>query len=239
MKAISLLERIGLSANDAKIYLGLIEHGPGTVSDIARQTGIHRPIIYKHLPDLMEKQLITQTTQGKRKLFTAEPPDKLERFMESTLHELQPLLKDLRETYQAQNKRPKIRYFEGKKGIQSVFGDLVQTLGQGDIFYRYSSASEDRGGYLPSNYRAIRDSKKLERFVITNAARAQEKKSRLERALKVVPKEFDIFDHDITQVIYADKVAFIDYNSQSALIIENPALAKFQKNLFKLLYQKL
>lgn len=39
--------------------------------------------------------------------------------------------------------------------------------------------------------------------------------------------------------MYGDKVAFIDYNSETVLLIENPKIAEFQKALFKSLYKRL
>ncbi|MDP3771421.1 MAG: hypothetical protein Q8R16_03925, partial [bacterium] len=59
------------------------------------------------------------------------------------------------------------------------------------------------------------------------------------RAVKVVPPAYNLFQYDVVQLIYANKVAFMDYNTETALIIENSAVAEFQKNMFKLLYDKL
>ena len=62
---------------------------------------------------------------------------------------------------------------------------------------------------------------------------------RLERSVKFVPKNYGLFDYDITEILYGDKIAFIDYNTETGLIIENPVIAEFQKKIFKLLYDKL
>jgi hypothetical protein len=39
--------------------------------------------------------------------------------------------------------------------------------------------------------------------------------------------------------IYANKVWFIDFNTETSIIIENKQIAEFQKKLFKLLYKSL
>ncbi len=57
--------------------------------------------------------------------------------------------------------------------------------------------------------------------------------------MKIVPRNFDLFEYDATELIYADKIAFVDYNTETAVIIENPKLAEFQKKIFKLLFMKL
>jgi len=138
-------------------------------------------------------------------------------------------------------KRPLIKFLEGRKAITFVLNDLVRILKKDDIFYRYSSAKDARKNekYLPHDYRKIRDQKQLQRFVIANENSMIGKKPRLERAVKFVPQNYGLFDYDITQIIYGDKVAFLDYNTETALIIENSIIAEFQKKIFKLLYDKL
>lgn len=99
---------------------------------------------------------------------------------------------------------------------------------------------EPFSAWRPStSVRKLRDQKQLERFVITNAATQERKKPRLEKSVKIVPRNFDLFEYDATELIYADKIAFVDYNTETAVIIENPKLAEFQKKIFKLLFMKL
>jgi hypothetical protein len=54
-----------------------------------------------------------------------------------------------------------------------------------------------------------------------------------------MPEDFGNFDYNITQIIYGDRVAFIDYNSETALVIESKVIADFQEHIFKMLYKKL
>jgi hypothetical protein len=68
---------------------------------------------------------------------------------------------------------------------------------------------------------------------------AKHKKPRLERELIVIPEEIDEFEDDVFMSIYANKVAYIDFNSESSIIIENKQIADFQKKLFKLLFKSL
>jgi len=85
----------------------------------------------------------------------------------------------------------------------------------------------------------MRDQKKLERQVITNSQTAKGKINKIDRFIKVMPPDLGPFEHNVTEIIYADKVAFIDYNSETATIIESKKIADFQKHIFKTLYKKL
>ena len=70
--------KIGLSENDAIIYGTLINSGELLIMDIARLTGLYRPIVYKAIENLKEKGLIRISSVGKRKTYIAESPERLE-----------------------------------------------------------------------------------------------------------------------------------------------------------------
>lgn len=241
MNNVEILKKIGLSEKESAIYLTLLEFGPSTISTIAKKTGIHRPLIYKELPDLQAHGIVRTMPKGKQTLYVAEGPEKLESLFEQLKVQFGELLPQLKSIHQSANKRPIVKYMEGKDGITSIFDDLVTSLKHGDIFYRYSSAKnvQEANNYLSTNYREKRDTKQLERFIITSEAQSKDKKPRLERDIRIVPKEFDLFDYDVTQIIYGDKVAFIDYNTETTLVIENPIIAEFQRKIFKLVYNGL
>jgi hypothetical protein len=199
-------------------------------------------LIYKAIPDLLEKKLVSQTQKGKQILYVAEPPNRLESIFDDLKYQFFELLPDLEDTYEGNNKKPKIRFLEGKDGTKRVFDDVVRSLKKGDTFFRYSSnisGQEKRDRYLPKSYVTIRDNKKLERQVITNTKTAQQKQPKLDRFIKVMPEDFGVFDFNVTQIIYGDRVAFIDYNSETALIVESKTIADFQRHIFKNFYNKL
>ena len=75
--------------------------------------------------------------------------------------------------------------------------------------------------------------------MITNLPNKMGKRPRLEREIKVVPPDFDLFEYNVSQVIYGNKVAVIDYNTETAVVIENPTVARFQGKIFELLFRKL
>lgn len=79
----------------------------------------------------------------------------------------------------------------------------------------------------------------MERYVIMSSKAGKLKSPRLERELKVIPEKIDEFEDNVLMTIYGQKVAFVDFNSQSSIIIENKQIADFQKKLFQMLYKSL
>jgi sugar-specific transcriptional regulator TrmB len=236
-----LLQALGLTKSESTLYLTLLKQGPLTLAELARLAKIHRPAAYKDIPHLIKKNLVSTTSKGRRTYFHAESPEQLSRFLSETQSSLSETLPSLIEMYNKKSNAPRVRFLEGKTAIASVYDDIIETLNTGDVFYRYSSAANNRrrGSYVPQNYEARRDAKRLERYVITNTRTAEQKKQKLERYIKVVPAQFDLFEQNITQLIYANRIAYVDYNTDTAVIIENKIIAEFQKRLFQLLFSKL
>lgn len=242
MNTSSLLMNLGLTSNQSKIYLTLIEHPSSSVSEIFQQTGIQRPLIYKEIPKLLHIGLVSESLKGKRRVYVAESPYKLEILFESLKNQFGSALPQLLELYEAKSSKPKIKLLSGISGLKSVYLDLLSSCKKGETFYRYESPEnyKKQDKYLPALYfEKVCNKKELQKFVITNELTANQKPRQLERETKIVPAKFDQFTYNVTLLIYAHKIAIIDFGSETAYIIESEILASFQKQIFKLLFYKL
>ncbi len=239
------LQKLGFTPHESHVYLTLLSHGKMGVSDIARKTGLYRTVIYDALGGLLREELVSMSPKGKYKVYAAESPKKLEKkFLELSNHFDDEIVALSALNKSSEIARPVVKYLEGRKGIIAIHDDVVETLKKGDTYYRYSSSNAHRNidlrpQYLSKKYRILRDQKKLERKVITNLPNKLGKHPRLEREIKVVPPDFDLFEYSISQIIYGNKVAVIDYNTETAVVIENETIAKFQGKIFELLFRKL
>ena len=177
MKTETLLLQLGLSRNATRTYLTLLGLGPESIARIAGTAGLARPLVYKALPELLEKGLVAKTPRGKRTYYSARSPEKLKELQRVLAVSLDESLPALSERFALSGERPSVTYLEGRVGIVAVYEDILETLPQGGVFYRYSSGVGARKHeyYVPKNYRAKRDAKKLERYVITNKQTAARK----------------------------------------------------------------
>ncbi|MEK7142610.1 MAG: helix-turn-helix domain-containing protein [Patescibacteria group bacterium] len=73
----AILRNLGLSTRETQVYLVLLKNGPMLPLNIARQTGLKRTSLYALFPEMLEKGLIREVTQGKRRLFQAVSPESL------------------------------------------------------------------------------------------------------------------------------------------------------------------
>ena len=241
MKIIDICRRLGLSVHASGVYIALLSLGQSTLSEIAREAKLERLQVYRVLPELRALGLITEVLVGRHKEYAGMPPERLRELHTKLGGELELALPHLQTVHEKSKHTSTVKHLVGRDGIVAVYEDIIESLPAGGVFYRYSSGKTPRkkSHYVPKDYEKRRDAKNIERFVITNKATASRKQPMLDRAVKSVPLDTNLFAYDITQLIYGNKVAFVDYGRESAVIIENKEIAEFQTRLFKLLYQRL
>lgn len=234
-----ILKRLGLPKHAYNVYANLQKSGPQHIAGIANQINVHRPAVYKAIRELLKHDFIFCAQVGKSKLYQVKSPSLIiKKFKDvskkiATISERDNIIEEYIENH--------TRFLKGRIGIQKVFDDVINHEARGNTFYRYTSEKDLDlvNQYLSKDYRKKRDAKKLERLVISNPQSGERKKPRLERFIKYIRAENSVFDHNIIQIIYGKRVAFIDLNVEEAIIIENKALAEFQKVIFRQLYKKL
>lgn len=240
-KYLWILEALWIHEHGAKIYLTLLEKGEKSIAELTKLAGLYRVEIYRQLPFLLESGLVVELMRGKRKTYIATSPYKIKEMHEQQEENMNQNIENLIQNFAQHEKKPHVIYQEGKKALMYVFSDIVNTLWHGDVFYRVSSEKDvsKANTYLPKNYRDIRDKKQLERYVIMSEAGAKAKNPRLERELLTIPPELDDFEDNISLTIYGNKIAYIDFTTETSIIIEHAALVDFHKKMFRIMYMSL
>lgn len=234
-----ILHALGLTGHASQVYLYLLRNGEALPINISRGLKMHRPAVYKALTELEELSLVLLSSIGKRTVYVAESPNKLEGIFRSIERGFFDSIEDMHKEYEAGGTKPTVSIQEGDDAVRDAYSDVVHSLGKDEAYYRYSSIAHfNKNQYIPKDYKEVRDKKGLERFVITGSKNTPHK-NLLGRSVKVVPKEYDLFQDGINVLIYKDKVAVIDYISDTTITIKHKVFAEFQKKIFKLLFSKL
>lgn len=128
------LRDAGLSDNEAKTYLAMLELGPATILQIAAKAGINRPTAYVQVESLKRRGLVTVQTKGKRSLFVPESPAQLESMLERQAKDvelrkerLSGALPELTAMYNLGELKPVVRFFEGIAGLRKMQDDFLKS----------------------------------------------------------------------------------------------------------------
>lgn len=237
MKFTQQLLTLGLNKDESTIYETLLNSNDLNILELSNRSGLHRPGLYKLIPNMIKRGLLIEVKVGKRIKYSATSPNNLNTLVESKITSIKSIVEDLNTEYIKNQTIPKVEVYYGKEGVIKVYMDIVNSLDKGDTYYRYSVRGDFDKDYLPSEYRKIRDEKKLERLAITNEYGKTRKKPKLERFVKVLKGSYEVFD--VTKLIYKNKVAYVDYENEMGLIIANDRMYEMEKQVFLSLYKML
>lgn len=127
------LQNIGLSDKESAVYLALVQVDNASVLDLSKKTKLKRPTVYVVLESLAKKGLVSETTVGKKTHYQAEPPERLETFverqklvLEENSKRLKDIIPEIKSIQRESGERPVVKYFEGREGIISSSEELMQ-----------------------------------------------------------------------------------------------------------------
>ena len=233
---------LGLSGEEAKVYLATLELGGTIVSAIARRAGVNRSTCYHTLDNLVEKGLVSSYQKGRVLHFTAEDPKRFMQIAEEKREKTKALIPELLAMMSTLAFKPKIRFYEGLEGIKSIFEDILTTK---DEVLGYTNL-KGLGELFPDYFRQYCHKKVKNKIRTRYIAPATEEgvdmidayypkkfDPNLLEILMVNPKEFN-FQNEIA--IYSNKVAITSLNPDEliGLIVESKTFADSMKSFFDL-----
>ncbi len=135
MNQTSILQEIGFTSREERVYKVLIEIGPSTVGPIVNKTGLPHAKVYDTLRKLTERGLASFVMIHKRKQFQALSPKQLLVMMDEKRRSLSELVKELENKKRIARESQTATVYEGHKAIKSMFDILLNDLTRKD-FYR-------------------------------------------------------------------------------------------------------
>ncbi len=137
-----ILEEIGLTKTEIRIYLTLLKLGQSTTTNIIRQSEINASKVYEFLDKLIKKGLVSYVIQSNKKYFSAADPKGLKEFLnekeEKIKEQKEEIDKILPELYSFRNEKNEIiksETYEGLKGLKSIYEKILNTLKKGETQY--------------------------------------------------------------------------------------------------------
>ena len=243
MILISDLEDLGLTEEEAKVYMAVLELGGSYVSAIAKKAGVHRVSCYHTLDNLVKKGIVSTFTKNNMKYFAVESPRILVNQTEERFQKAQKLLPELLSITNALAYKPKIQYYEGMQGIKNIFED---TLSAKEELLGYTNLT-DLPKVIPEDYLRDYVKRKMKKNIKTRML-SPISKDALTYLKRYYPKGFDpilveiffvnpkeyMFEYEIN--IYGNRVSVVSLNPDElmGLIIESPVYAKTQRSIFNL-----
>ncbi len=226
------ITQVGMTKNEGKVYLALLELGPSLAGQISRKTGLHRRNIYDITERLIQKGVVGYIVKNNRKLFEAASPDRLKEILDEKQQSLDEILPKLNELYEQTKEKQETNFFKGSEGLKTIFQDqLTNEVKEVLILGASNSAFE----ILPFYFKWYdEDRKKIKIKVKIIANKTFDKKPPLSE-VRYLPEKYS---NPLAINIWGDKVAIILWKKPPlAIVIKNKEIAESYKKYFELIWR--
>lgn len=245
--------QIGLTNNEAKIYIALVSLGPQPANVIARKSGVKRTTAYPILKNLQKKSLISSFIKGGIRYFAVSDLNNLLEYVERKKRlidhhrefviDILPKMERMKSNLLTP---PKVHYFEGVDGIKTVLNYSLKSKGpilsitamekwlNSDLldFVDWYENTRLFDKKIPS--RSLeRDTHLARTFLGKYYAEADPKLMEI----RLIKGRNQLFDNVVN--IYDDKVAIMspDRGFEFAVLIESEKFASTQRSIFELAWK--
>ena len=234
MISIDKLEQIGLTKNEAKVYLALLDLGrPVQVGIISRKADIHRRSVYDILDRLIEKGIVSYIVENKKRMYNTANPEKLMDIIKEKEQILNEILPELKAQFSFEKENEGTQFFRGINGLKTIYEDILKE--NKELFVLGASRNvDDVLKYYFQKYLEKRNKKKLPvKLIYKESDRPVKIKTKFTQ-IKYID---DKFMSNLSLEIYGDKTAIILWRTKPlAILIQNQEMTDGFRNYFKLLW---
>jgi len=240
------LQQFGLTSQESRVYLNLLQHSPQTVLSLSRQLPINRTTLYRLLQHLNQLGLVTEQLDHQTTRYSASPPEKLSLVLQNRQIELDTLqqtltslLPTLQQIPQASTSPTQVLYYKGIEGLKQILYNTLSTttevVGYGYLDWNHLAghkyAEFIRQEYVNRHIKSREILNELSPGFTPNQPYLQQTYSH-----RLIPTSQLTITHDT--YIYNDTTAFyyLYNNEYFGLEIHNSEITHTQQQIFNLLW---
>lgn len=241
-----LLEQTGLTPNEAKVYLTLLNLKQSGATKISERCGLFRTLVYDILTKLIEKGLVSYIIKSKKRKYIASNPKRLLELLKEKERLIKETLPKLNALFKKPTEECLVEQYEGKEGAKSVIEDAFNDALSGKIkeflFFGATGRAIETIGYyymhmvkkaekirLPYkiDFRGVWSSKLKTREVLESIGKRKQH--------RFFPEKFN---PTTPAIIYGNKVVLMGGREKPfTILIKNEELAKSFKYYFEFIWK--
>ncbi len=231
------LSHIGLTQGQIKVYSAILNIGTASVNQIHEKTGLERRAIYDIINKLIEKGLITYTTEKKKRTYKCAPPNKLQEKINEKKQELEnfeKIIPEINKLYNSKKEEISLEVYRGEEGIKTLFEDMLNYKENRFLGRRWYVLEQMPLFWIHYNRRRIKDKVTWYNLSLHDAPKFPKEEF---MKVKVLPEEFSGSPSIIW--IFGNKVAHVNWGENLfAFVMESKEIADNYKKYHKYLWDK-
>ncbi len=246
---LNLVKPYGLSDEEGRVYIYLLEKGYTSALQVSRQLHMGRTKVYRLLDKLRQKQLVEFQVDERGMKFGATSPHKFHQLVVAQEQEvnalkeaLPNLLKQLEHLSSSSSTKSKVLYYQGLEGLKQVSYNITRARDTVRVF-----EMEHLSDFLPFEFAEKVRQELVDKKVITRDLTNKQSFTGFSDVTEMFPEysQFRYIDPDKLKInfevlIYNDVYATYTYKDEQVFCVEiyNQQLAQMQKQLFDFIWQQ-
>lgn len=235
------LRKVGLTGNEVKVYLALIDLGASLAGNVAREARLHRRPTYDALNRLITKGLVSYAIKSGRKHFRPADPMRVLEMVKEREREIEKILPGIEQRFKRTKPEIFAEIYEGQEGVKSVMELILKERKEWLTIGSTGKAPTILPFYL-EQFAGKRVKLGIRRHVlIADTAEGKKYYKTLKRQsltkVKFLPTEIQ---QPLTIWIFGNKVAIILVSLEypAVFLIDNKETANSYKEYFNLLWKQ-
>jgi|SRR3989344_1562783 len=138
----SILEDLGLSKGEVKVYISLLELGTTKVGSIIKKSEMASSAVHNALNTLLEKGLISYVQKGKIKYYMAADPKHFLSYIDEKKKRFKLILPEILQKQKREQERMDAEVYFGYKGIMTLLLEGIKDAKRGEETVFFSADVE-------------------------------------------------------------------------------------------------
>lgn len=225
---IDVLQKLGLTNTETKIYLTLLEIGKSLAGGIANRAHTHRRNTYDALEKLLQRGLVSYTITNNKKYWNAINPEKILALIKENENLISSILPELVSRFNVSKSKQTVEVFEGLGGMKTFFDDMARTKKEIIMLFATGRAYARLPFYMKNWDTKINEARIKVSVLLNFDADKEPYRNYKYGEVKILPKSFST----LTQIfIYGNKSAVAIWSEEpiAILITSNEITSGFRK----------
>ena len=240
MDTIFALTSLGMSKQEAGVYLATFKLGGATATAISKESGMQRTAVYPILKTLAEKGLVSIYFKKSRKNFHAQKPSRVAEIFSNKLENFEKLIPTIESLDKKQAQIFGLRFIESKKELENFYEEILKEYKNKS----YCAIGNVKAweGVIPEFFGKLRKKRaanntRTKLLLSADSRKINPTDKKLLREYKYLPEKY-IFKSTID--IYKDKILIVSPNMSSlAVVIAIPAMVDIFKSMFEIIWDSI
>ena len=162
---VAVLEELGLTQGEGRVYLGLLELGSSKAGKVIEKSRLQSSVVHNALHSLLDKGFISYVKKGKIRVYSATDPKHFIDFIDEKKKKFEKILPQLEAKKKILEEQNEAEVYEGFKGVRNLLLEVLDGMKKRDEWLFFSADVEGINRKIQNFYKRL-DPKRKEKEVV-------------------------------------------------------------------------